>query len=118
MYSKAYFQSYAEAQAFYDTQKGDKSIGSVKKELQAELGAWIVQYNFTKAVEQVSLEVGSNVAMVNDLPVQWFNSRFKGYPSTLTGIVLKVFKNGKVSVRVKELDNKVIHCKLTDLKLV
>lgn len=54
MNQKKYFTDYPEAHAFYETQVGDCSIGSVRKELRAELGNWIVQYTAPeteKAVE-------------------------------------------------------------------
>lgn len=87
-------------------------------EANGELIEWDISDLLNEEEEMSNtVEVGSKVSMVNDLPAQWFKNRSKGYPTTLTGTVLKVFKNGKVSVRVKELDNKAMHYKLSDLKL-
>jgi hypothetical protein len=70
-------------------------------------------------VEQTKIEVGSKVTMINDLPVAWFkNNRSKTYPVNLTGIVTKVFKNGRVALRVKELDNKSMNYPMTELTLI
>lgn len=60
-------------------------------------------------------EVGSKVEIVNNLPAQWFARFYKTYPQTLHGIVRRNFKNGKVSVWVKEL-NKVLHFKPSETK--
>lgn len=40
-----YFNEYNKALTFFEAQEqGDRSIGSVRKDLRAELGAWVVQY--------------------------------------------------------------------------
>lgn len=44
--AKRYFNDYDEALAFFEAQEqGNRSLGSVRKELRAELGAWLVQYD-------------------------------------------------------------------------
>lgn len=50
---KQYFTDYGKARAFYEAQAGDCSICSVRKDLRAELGNWIVQFEAPaeKAVE-------------------------------------------------------------------
>ena len=53
MNQKKYFTDYAEARAFYEAQVGDRSICSVRKELRAELGNWIVQYTAPEAEKAV-----------------------------------------------------------------
>lgn len=43
--AKRYFNDYNEALTFFEAQEqGDRSLGSVRKDLRAELGAWLVQY--------------------------------------------------------------------------
>lgn len=53
---------------------------------------------------------GQQVTVKNILPVQWFG---KTYPETLDGEVTKVFKNGKVAVRIFKL-KKVLHFTVAD----
>lgn len=48
---------------------------------------------------------GQQVTVKNKLPAQWFS---KAYPENLDGEVTKVFKNGKVAVRIFKL-KKVLH---------
>lgn len=55
-------------------------------------------------------EVGTKVEIINNFPEAWFSHYYRSYPQTLHGIVRQTFKNGKVSVWVKEL-NKVFHFK-------
>lgn len=49
--AKKYFNDYNEARAFFDAQSGDCSIGTVRKDLQAELGAWVVQFEAKATIE-------------------------------------------------------------------
>lgn len=60
-------------------------------------------------------EVNAKVEIVNNFPAAWFAPYGKTYPETLHGIVRQTFKNGKVSVWVKEL-NKVFHFKAEEAK--
>ena len=46
-----YFNDYSEARAFFEAQSGDCSIGTVREDLRAELGAWVVQYETQTAIE-------------------------------------------------------------------
>lgn len=46
---KKFFNDYAEARAFYEAQEGDRAIGPVRKELRAELGNWIVEFEAKEA---------------------------------------------------------------------
>ena len=61
------------------------------------------------------MEQGQKVTIKNTLPATWFNS----YPATLDGEVVKVFKNGKVSIRmfdtVVSRKNKVFHFETVEL---
>ena len=100
------FTNYKEAKAFYDAQKGEKSLGSSKV-----LGGWVVQYQ-TKE-ESITVEVGSKVVVSNRFPKDW-HWFAKSYPETLEGEVTKVFKNGSFNVRVYKM-NKVFNFKVSDL---
>lgn len=46
-----YFNDYASARAFFEAQSGESSLGSVRKDLRAELGAWVVQFEAQAAIE-------------------------------------------------------------------
>lgn len=49
--AKKYFNSYAEARDFFEAQSGESSLGSVRKDLRAELGAWVVQFETQATIE-------------------------------------------------------------------
>lgn len=51
------------------------------------------------------MHIGQHVIIKNSLPRAWFG---KTYPEELKGTVTKVFANGKLAVRIAEL-NKVQH---------
>lgn len=63
--NKKYFHDYAEARAFYEAKSGDKMIGSVRKELRAELGNWIVQFDGAEAEKAVEFTGKKLVARHN-----------------------------------------------------
>ena len=58
------------------------------------------------------MNVGQKVSIKNTLPAAWFN---KECPETLNGEVSKVYKNGKVGIKIYKLD-KVINYNAADLK--
>ena len=49
--AKKYLNDYNEALTFFEAQSGDCSLGSVRKDLRAELGAWVVQFNTQDIIE-------------------------------------------------------------------
>jgi hypothetical protein len=100
------FTNYKEAKAFYDAQKGEKSIGSSRL-----VGGWVVQYQAKE--ESMAVGVGYKVVVNNSFPKDW-HWFTKSYPETLEGEVTKVFNNGSFSVRVYKM-NKVFNFKVSDL---
>jgi hypothetical protein len=119
----------ARASVESDTTKALKMLKAAKVE-EAMLQEWIASgeevvewgCDFDDEEEVVvetsrPIEKGVSVTITNNLPAPWFNHP-RAYPINITGQVLKVFKNGKVAVRVKELGGKVIHFKVTDITAV
>lgn len=89
MNAKRYFTCFTEAQAFFNAQSGDASIGSVRKSLRAELGNWIVQYTAAPVVTQLKSSI--KVTMPNG------DTATRSTKNTYAAVVVG-YKAGKLSI--------------------
>jgi len=55
----------------------------------------------------MNIEIGQMRKFKNTLPDQWFG---KPYPETIAGQVTKVYKNGRIGLRIKtNFGSRVVH---------